>query len=268
MSSTVGSRKRKPSAEEGHSDLGGAVAGAGGMGPELPKRSRIDVVVPEKKGPQSAWKEKWIDPDNVIGWDQKLHDPYRCVICYMIPFDPQEIACSKGCGAVCCEADAKQWFSIANKGCPKCNSAVDQRRFAATRSLALVLAQLEVKCPQCETKTTLGRSGNPYFLIPWVPIPPTRAHPLSGSTLREHLEWWCPKVDVKCEFIGCLRLVPRSQFEAHSATCDYRLVECVSCAEKIPVNDMSSHLKPVVGCANCCLCPNKCLVSHLLKTYV
>lgn len=103
-----------------------------------------------------------LDTDRIIDWDEKKHDVYKCCMCFFVPLEPVEILCTAGCGTLCCEEDAKTWFSRGNLSCPHCRGNVNTLNsiaYKATQAAAKTVGCFDFQCYVCEQKVNVGKNG-------------------------------------------------------------------------------------------------------------
>lgn len=151
-----------------------------------------------------------------------------CCICHKVPSGVAESDC---CNSLFC------WDCVLALGkapCPSCGKTLDPGMCSENKAIEKLIEKFPVKCKYENCNVTAALAA-------------MRAH----ESECEHAIVMCPNSEL-CGFLT------KNELTTHEReTCPYRIVECHSCDERLPLNLLQGHLEQtctgvIVGCPlNC-----------------
>jgi hypothetical protein len=179
-----------------------------------------------------------VDFDRVLPFEGKSAESthrYQCCICHNLLCEP---VCLTGCTHAVCNACFQQLRTESSHAlrCPQCRAPTDPP--AVSGFIRSELWDIRVRCANegCSDVFALG-----------VDYRNDREHALS-----------CGFVRVSCRHCKASDIL-RADIVAHETACPRQPVQCDSCAEMVPLEEIEAHRNGIgVYCAGWVACPNQC----------
>ena len=148
-------------------------------------------------------------------FSDKIPDELTCAICQHLVTNAHSI---DACGHTYCKTCILQWTKI-KKSCPSCATTIKMKQIRPSKILDRMINDIKVSCPFCEwTGDTMG----------------FRDH--SDSTNKKMR---CKTMAITCT--KCDEIMTSEMFKTHKSTCPKRLVPCIHCSLRIPLDSVKTH---------------------------